>query len=114
MDTLEKIRRYENLHIVFWLVKDTCWMMEIKWLGALMILPTLAVALSIVIKTLKSTEVYISMAIFCWISANSFWMAMEFFFNNQFKHYSLIPFLLGFIFVGIFYSKTLFKKESKL
>lgn len=57
MNPLEKIRKHENLHIVFWLIKDTCWMLEIKWLGALMIIPTLFVAITIVVKTLKSTDV---------------------------------------------------------
>lgn len=103
MDLFDKIRKFENLHIVFWLVKDTCWMLELKWLGALMILPTVALAVYLVIKTLKLREFFINMAIFFWISANSFWMIMEFFNDNQFKYFASIPFGLGFVFVAIFY-----------
>lgn len=112
MIQIEKIRKYENLHIVFWLIKDTCWMLEVKWLGALMIIPTLFVAISIVIKTLKSPDLYINLAIFCWISANSFWMCMEFFFNNHFKNLAAIPFALGFIFVALYYVKSAIAKST--
>lgn len=112
MYSLEKIRKYENLHIVFWLIKDTCWMLEIKWLGALMIIPTLAVAVTIVFKTIKSSEVFINLAIFCWISANSYWMCAEFFFDNQFKHLSAIPFAIGFVFVAAYYIKVSLSKSK--
>lgn len=112
MNPLEKIRKHENLHIVFWLIKDTCWMLEIKWLGALMIIPTLLVAINIVFKTRKLTDVYINLAIFCWISANSYWMCMEFFFNNHYKNLAAIPFALGFIFVALFYIKSALIKST--
>lgn len=103
MDLLDKIRKYESMHIVFWLIKDSCWMLELKWLGAIMILPTLTLALYLVYKTLKTRDVYINVAIFFWISANSFWMVMEFFNDDQFKNFAAIPFALGFIFVALFY-----------
>lgn len=105
MELIEKIRRFENLHIVFWLFKDSCWMLELKWLGALMILPTLFLAIYIVIKSRHLPEFYINMAILFWISANSFWMLMEFFNANELKNYSSLPFVLGFVCVGIFYFK---------
>lgn len=106
MDLVDKIRRYENLHIVFWLVKDTCWMLEIKWLGVLMVLPTMAVAIYIVARTFRTSEVYISFAILFWITANSYWMVVEFFNDNQLKNLAAIPFGLGFVFVAIFYYKS--------
>lgn len=105
MELINKIRKLENLHIVFWLIKDTCWMLEVKWLGALMILPTIGVAVYIIMQTLKTREVLINAAILCWISANSFWMCMEFFNNNHSKNFAAIPFALGFIFVGLYYFK---------
>jgi hypothetical protein len=43
MALIDKIKKFENLHIVFWLIKDTCWMLEIKWLGTLMVLQTIGV-----------------------------------------------------------------------
>jgi hypothetical protein len=103
MDLLDKIRKYESMHIVFWLIKDSCWMMEWKWLGALMILPTVSLALYLVFKTTGTRDIFINIAIFFWISANSFWMLMEFFNDNQYKNFAAIPFALGFCFVAIFY-----------
>jgi hypothetical protein len=106
MDLLQKIRKYENLHIVFWLIKDSCWMLELKWLGAIMMVPTLFLAVYLVIKTLNTPDVYISMAIFFWIMANSYWMMMEFFNDNHYKNLASIPFGLGFIMVALFYLKS--------
>jgi len=103
MDLLDKLRRYESMHIVFWLMKDSCWMLELKTLGTLMIAPTLFLAVYLVIKTKGTKDVYINTAIFFWILANSFWMLMEFFNNNQHKNLASIPFAIGFLFVGAFY-----------
>lgn len=88
-------------------------MLELKWLGALMVVPTVFLAVYIVYKTLQSTEVYLNIAVFFWISANSFWMLMEFFNNNQYKHFAAIPFALGFVFVIIFYLTTYRKKQIR-
>lgn len=111
MDFLEKIRRFESMHIVFWLIKDTCWMMEFKVLGALMIVPTVFLAVYLAWKTFRTRDFYINMAIFFWISANSYWMIVEFFNNNEHRHLAAIPFALGFVFVGLFY--ILPKKQEK-
>ena len=112
MELLNKIRRFENLHIVFWLIKDTCWMLEIKWLGAMMVLPTISVAAFIIYITRNSREIFVNLAILSWISANSYWMLIEFFNENQNKNYAGIPFAIGFIFIVIYYSLALFKKDQ--
>lgn len=109
---LEKIRRFESMHIVFWLIKDTCWMMEFKILGAIMIVPTVFLAVYLTWKTFRTLDFYINMAIFFWISANSYWMLVEFFNNNGHKHFAAIPFALGFVFVGIFYLRQYTHKKS--
>lgn len=103
MDLIDRVKRHENMHILFWLVKDSCWMLEIKWLGALMVIPTLFVAVWITYITRKLPEFYINAAIFFWISANSYWMIVEFFFNSSHKFLAGIPFAIGFIFVGLYY-----------
>lgn len=105
MDLLNKIRNYEFLHIVFWLIKDSCWMMEYKMIGTLMILPTIGLAINIAYLTRKTIDLHINMAILFWICANSFWMILEFSGYTDLKIYATIPFILGFIFVGIFYFK---------
>lgn len=80
-------------------------MLEFRLTGAIMILPTLFVAIYIVIKTRQTPELFINLAVLSWISANSFWMLMEFFNHNRYKEYSLAAFALGFIFVGTYYLK---------
>ncbi|MDP1802842.1 MAG: hypothetical protein Q8L81_15885 [Bacteroidota bacterium] len=110
MELLDKIRKYESMHIVFWLIKDSCWMLELKWLGAIMMVPTLGIAIYIIYKTIGTLDLYINTAILFWITANSFWMMMEFFNDNEYRYFATIPFAIGFIFVGIFYWKTLTKK----
>lgn len=113
MELLDKIRKYESMHIVFWLIKDTCWMLELKWLGAIMMAPTLFLAAYLIYKTWRMIDVYINTAILFWIMANSFWMMMEFFNDNQLKYFASIPFGLGFVFVGVFYFKTIRKKVAR-
>ncbi len=94
------------MHILLWLIKDSCWMLELKVLGLIMVVPTVILAFYIVLKTIKTIDVYINAAVFFWISANSFWMMMEFFNNNKFKELAIIPFALGIVFVALFYFKT--------
>jgi hypothetical protein len=103
MELLEKIRKFESMHIVFWLIKDTCWMMEWKWLGAIMIVPTVSLAIYLAFKTIGTRDFHLNVAIFFWISANSFWMLMEFFNDNHYKNFAAVPFALGFLFVALFY-----------
>ena len=87
-------------------------MLDIKWLGALMILPTISIALWIIYITRKMTEVYLNIAVFFWIAANSYWMIIEFFNDDKGKYLAGIPFGLGFVFVGIFYFKAISAKKA--
>ncbi len=112
MELWQKIKSYESLHIVFWLIKDSCWMLELKWLGIIMVIPTLIIAVIIAFITRKTVDVHLNLAILFWICANSFWMYIEFFTKGELKLLASIPFILGFIFVGIYYYKTLFSKQS--
>ena len=105
MDILSKIRRFENLHILLWLLKDTAWMMEWRILGITMMFPTLLIAVFIMLKTLKESEFYINLAILFWICANSYWMCCEFFGHVEYKNYAAIPFTLGLVSTGFFYYK---------
>ena len=110
MSLIHKIQKLENVHIIFWLLKDMCWMSELKVLGAIMIIPTLTLCVLIAVKTLNTNQLYINLAVLCWISANSFWMLMEFFNHSIYKNYAAIPFSFGFLFVVIFYLKNLKSK----
>jgi len=94
----------ENLHIVFWIIKDLSWCMGWTILGIGMIIPTLFVSIFIAWRTRHiASELAHNLAVTFWISANSTWMIMEFinldtaiFFDIMTgKQLSMIPFTLG-------------------
>ncbi|MFY8024988.1 MAG: hypothetical protein ACOVNO_06540 [Sediminibacterium sp.] len=118
-----KYRKMENLHIVFWLFKDVAWCLGLKWLGTVMIIPTLIISIVIAYRTRKYvSELCHNLAITVWISANSYWMISEFFgFDHKviwgeytFKHLAIIPFTLGILILGYYYLiwKPLHTKKS--
>ena len=97
-------RKMENMHILFWLLKDIAWCMVWKPLGLLMVVPTLGIAIVIAWRTRAYvSELAHNLAIVCWITANSYWMGSEFFgFDTVLvaphvtgKHLALVPFLTG-------------------
>jgi hypothetical protein len=98
------IRRYENLHIAFWLVKDACWCLLFKPLGIMMIVPTLYVALDILWRTRKvQADFYHNLAISLWITANGIWMTGEFFFHDSLRPYAMIFFGMGLTVLAWYY-----------
>lgn len=113
MDLSDRIKHYEYLHIVFWLIKDSCWMLTLKALGTIMIIPTVGLAIIIVYNTRKSKDVFINLAILSWIVANSLWMFVEFFNQVEYKPWASVPFALGFVCVGVFYYKILSVHKTK-
>ena len=105
-------RKMENLHIVFWLLKDISWCMVWKPLGIAMIFPTLAIAIIIAYRTRTLvSEICHNLAIVFWISANSYWMISEFlhfdtnalFGDFTYKHLAIIPFLMGILLLAYYY-----------
>jgi hypothetical protein len=99
-----RYRKMENMHIVFWLMKDISWCMIWRWMGIAMIIPTLSIAIVIAYRTRDiKAELAHNLAIAFWISANSLWMISEFFHfdtmevwgNFTGKHLALIPFFSG-------------------
>lgn len=108
----KKLRFTENLHIVFWLLKDLGWCLEFKSLALIMTLPTLAVGIYILLKDKEDiSEIYHNLAIILWIIANSWWMCSEFFhfdekkivYNLTGRELAVIPFGLGIIILAFFY-----------
>jgi hypothetical protein len=107
-----KFRKMENLHIVFWLLKDVSWCMVWKPLGIAMIFPTLIISIMIAWRTRQYfSEICHNLAITIWISANSYWMISEFmgfdthplWGNYTMKHLALIPFLMGLSILMYYY-----------
>ena len=97
--------RFDNVHVLLWLIKDTCWMLEWKILGTLMILPTIGVAALIAARTAGTRAFWINLAICFWISANAYWMVCEFVEREAYKDFAGFPFALGLLSVGIFYAR---------
>lgn len=111
-----KFRKIENLHILFWLMKDLCWCLLFRPLGIIMIFPTLTVAIWIAWRNRHIVaELTHNVAIALWIVANSMWMIDEFFFNEKIRPYCVIPFSLGILilFYYYFYYSPLQSKKAK-
>jgi len=104
MFKFKKIREYENLHILMWLLKDTCWVLLLKVPAMIMILPTIAVAIHItwLRKNIKS-DLFHNLAICFWISANSTWMIGDLYFDDGLRPISTILFIAGLVTVLIYY-----------
>ena len=95
--------KFDNVHVLLWLIKDTCWMLEWRVLGTAMIAPTIAVALFLALRSRFERVFWINLAICFWISANSYWMLCEFFGHEDFKNWAGLPFALGFAAVARYY-----------
>lgn len=103
-----RFRVAENMHIVFWLLKDMSWAMEFRYFGMGMFIPTLLLALLITWQTRKiRSEWFHNLAVTFWIVANGYWMTTEFFWvgdqYNFLRYFAVIPFSIGLIFVGYYY-----------
>lgn len=110
-----RFRKLENLHIVFWLVKDLCWVMLWKPLGVIMIIPTVGAALLITWQTRKiRSELLHNLAVVFWIIANAYWMLSEFFSKDDtLRYYAVIPFSLGLITIAYYYISSMYKRIAK-
>src|SRR6188472_4256954 len=100
----KKIRSTENLHILLWLIKDSCWVQDYRILGVIMIAPTIVVAVFLMVRTRNVKEEFIhNLAIVFWLCANSVWMIGEFFYNDSTRPYALIFFGMGLITLAVHY-----------
>jgi hypothetical protein len=107
-----RFRKMENMHIVFWLLKDISWCMIWKPLGIAMIFPTLIIAIVISYRNRQyMSEVCHNVAIVFWITANAYWMVSEFFHFDTitvygditYKYLAVIPFSIGILLLGYYY-----------
>ncbi len=107
-----RYRKMENLHIVFWLLKDISWCMLWQPLGIAMIFPTLIIAVIITIRNRQyMSELCHNIAIVVWITANSYWMVSEFLefdalpvYNDiTYKYLAVIPFSIGILTLAWYY-----------
>ena len=105
-------RWLENGHILLWLIKDTCWALEFKTGGIIMVIPTVSVAFYITWKSRQMrAELYHNIAVCCWILANSVWMIGEFF-EHEARPYAASIFCVGLLVLAVYYI-LYFKKDRK-
>jgi len=116
-----RYRKMENMHIIFWLLKDLSWCLIWKTLGIIMIFPTLVISIIIAWRTKEfRSELAHNLAISFWITANSLWMISEFFgFDEtmiggvfQGKYLALIPFGIGILILLYYYLFKYIKEEN--
>jgi hypothetical protein len=116
-------RKAENLHIVFWLMKDISWCMLWRVLGMIMIVPTLGAAVFITWRMRHNrTDFAHNLAVVFWISANAWWMIAEFFEFDEGplwlgvsgRHFAMIPFLLGAFVLARHYLGELIEARSRV
>jgi hypothetical protein len=98
------LRANENFHIVLWLLKDLCWVMDLKVLGLVMLAPTLAMAVYIAWQSRAELgELLHSLAVVAWIMANGTWMIGEFFYGDGTRPLAIVFFVTGLALVGWYY-----------
>lgn len=99
------LRKFENFHILLWLLKDSCWIVGLKPLGMAMIVPTLGLAAYITFINRKDrAELVHNLAVCCWIMANSVWMIGEFYYEDSLRPQAALFFGLGLVILLLYYT----------
>lgn len=110
-----KIRseKYDNLHIILWLIKDMCWSIDSK-LGVILVIPTIIVSFWLLFKSRTISTWYHNLAVCFWITANSLWMVSEMYkFEEISKPVVIILFIIGIIILAYYYIKYHLKWQRK-
>ena len=106
------IRKFENFHILLWLLKDLCWVTFSKSLGVIMIPPILGLAIYITFINRKiKSELAHNLAVCFWICANSTWMVGEFFYEDSFRSAATAFFLAGLIVMLLYYIPFVYRNS---
>jgi hypothetical protein len=117
MTDRRKIHGIENLHILLWIGKDTCWCQTYEWVGCCLIVPTLLVAGYLTRKAwaLPEKDEFIhNLAVCFWVSANSVWMIGEFFFDDHTRNIAIVFFALGLVTLASCYVPRWFRYVRQL
>lgn len=104
-----EIRKIENVHIGFWLLKDIGWIQDFHILAITMVIPTLLIAIWLTWHTRRDAgECVHCAAVVCWITANAIWMVGEFFYNDTTRSVASIFFSVGVLLLACHYIRHLF------
>ena len=107
----ERLSRFDNMHILFWLIKDMSWCLMSKTIGTVMIAPTIAVALIILVRSREHLTSFVhNLAVLFWISANSLWMLGEMYCQDCTKPYAIWLFSAGMGVLTIYYTYLMGKR----
>src|SRR4051812_47948603 len=105
------IRKFENFHILLWLIKDLCWVTLSETMGMIMIIPTISFAIYIAWRSRTEREELLhNLAVCFWITANSIWMTGEFFYNDSWRGWATVFFIIGLLCIAWYYYKLLYQK----
>jgi len=99
-----------NLHFPLWVLKDMAWMMKFGYLSAILAIPTIIISL-ILISVTNDIERKQNMVIFCWLTANTFWMSEEMF-RTPTIPLAIISFTLGIIISLTYIPKLLLNDKN--
>ena len=92
------------MHILFWLAKDMSWCLMSKTIGTIMIAPTIAVALIILVRSRERMTSFVhNLAVLFWITANSLWMLGEMYCQDCTKPYAIWLFSAGMGVLLVYY-----------
>ncbi len=104
MQLIKNLRKFENFHIVLWLIKDTCWCMDFHIGGMVMIVPTFLASVYIVwLSRNNRADLFHNIAVSSWITANGIWMTGEFFYDDKTRLYALVFFAIGLVTIATYY-----------
>jgi hypothetical protein len=106
-----RFRKVENMHILFWLIKDLCWALNFKYMALFMIIPTISLAVMITYQTRYIISEFLhNLVVIFWIVANCTWMIGEFFGWDEnlvgsygLRQFAVIPFSLGLLVLAYYY-----------
>lgn len=102
------LRANENFHIVLWLLKDLCWVMDLHLAGVIMVVPTVGMAGWIAWQCRQDAgELLHSLSVVLWILANSVWMIGEFFYDDGTRPLAAAFFVAGLLTVSWYYAVML-------
>jgi hypothetical protein len=114
-NTGTSFRKWENAHIVLWLIKDTSWLLSYKPLAIGMGGPTLALAMFITWRMrTQRAEFFHNLAVCGWIAGNIVWMLGEFYAQDRWRPYAQWFFFFGTLVLLYYYgSIVLLRAKSK-
>lgn len=93
-----KAIKFDSIHLLLWLIKDTVWVMGFKHIAIFMIFPTVGYTCFLLYKNYSDQNYFILYsAILCWLLGNSAWILNDFLFDNKYNKVSYLFFALGIL-----------------